>query len=294
LDVDLVVMAVGIRPETRLANDAALEVGRGIVVNAQMQSATDLDVFVVGECAEFDGQLFGLVAPLYDQAKIVAASLLDKPAAFVPKELSTKLKVTGCDLFSAGDFAEGEGREDIVFRDPAGGVFRRLVLEGERLIGAVFYGDTSDSNWFFGFIKDGTDVSEMRETLMFGPAMQGSAASDPLLAVTALPADAEICGCNGVCKGQIVAAIGVGANSLSDVCAATKASGSCGTCTGLVGQVLAVTLGDAFRMPAQLCRVHLQGCWHYLRCFMLCGQRRGSGWNGSEGNRTSRQSCDRR
>ena len=92
----------------------------------------------------------------------------------------TKLKVTGCDLFSAGDFAEGEGREDIVLRDPARGVYKRLVLEGEHLIGAVMYGDTADGSWFFGLIKDGTDIAEMRETLIFGPAFQGGAHLDPI------------------------------------------------------------------------------------------------------------------
>ncbi|MEO9780111.1 MAG: nitrite reductase large subunit NirB [Sedimentitalea sp.] len=249
LPADLVVMAVGIRPETRLANDAHIDVARGIEVNAQMQTS-DPDIYAIGECVEFDGQLFGLVAPLYDQAKIVAASLLDQPGAFVPKELSTKLKVTGCDLFSAGDFAEGPGREDIVYRDPARGIYKRLVLQDDQLVGAVMYGDTADGNWFFGLIKDGTDLTEMRETLIFGPAYQGGAASDPLSAVAALPDDAEICGCNGVCKSNIVSAIAGGATDLGAIRASTKASASCGTCTGLVEQLLQVTLGDDFEMPA--------------------------------------------
>lgn len=248
LDADLVVMAVGIRPETRLANDAHLDVARGIEVNAQMMTS-DPDVLAVGECVELDGQLFGLVAPLYDQAKVVAATLTGEEASFVPKELSTKLKVTGCDLFSAGDFAEGEGREDVVFRDPSRGVYKRLVIEGDRLVGAVMYGDTADSNWFFGLIKDGTDISDMRETLIFGPAYQGGGQSDPLSAVAALPPEAEICGCNGICKGQIVQAIEGGATDLGAVKATTKASASCGTCTGLVEQLLQVTLGDGFEMP---------------------------------------------
>ncbi|WP_305967691.1 MULTISPECIES: nitrite reductase large subunit NirB [unclassified Mameliella] len=249
LDADLVVMAVGIRPETRLANDAHLDVARGIEVNAQMMTS-DPDVLAVGECVELDGQLFGLVAPLYDQAKVVAATLTGEEASFVPKELSTKLKVTGCDLFSAGDFAEGEGREDVVFRDPSRGVYKRLVIEGDRLVGAVMYGDTADSNWFFGLIKDGTDISDMRETLIFGPAYQGGGQSDPLSAVAALPPEAEICGCNGICKGQIVQAIEGGATDLGAVKATTKASASCGTCTGLVEQLLQVTLGDGFEMPS--------------------------------------------
>lgn len=248
LPCDILVMAVGIRPNTALAKEAGLAVGRGIHVDDQMLTS-DADVLAVGECVEHNGALFGLVAPLYDQAKVAAKTLLGEAAAFQPREVSTKLKVTGCDLFSAGDFAEGEDREDIVFRDPARGVYKRLVLQDNRVIGAVMYGDTADGNWFYGLIRDGTDVSEMRETLIFGPAFQGGASADPMAAVAALPADAEICGCNGVCKGQIVEAINGGAGTLEEVRALTKASGSCGTCTGLVEQVLAVTLGDDFVMP---------------------------------------------
>ncbi|MCB1389149.1 MAG: nitrite reductase large subunit NirB [Rhodobacteraceae bacterium] len=246
LPADLVVMAVGIRPETRLATDAGLEVARGISIDAQMRTS-DPSVFALGECVDLNGVLFGLVAPLYDQARVLAQTLLGQEATFVVKELATKLKVTGCDLFSAGSFAEAPGREDIVFRDPARGVYKRLVIEGDRLVGAVFYGDTADSNWFFGQIRDGTDISAHRDTLIFGPAFQGGAAADPMAAVAALPPEAEICGCNGVCKGTIVDAIKDGAGDLGAVRATTKASASCGTCTGLVEQVLATTLGAAFQ-----------------------------------------------
>ncbi|MDA7430450.1 nitrite reductase large subunit NirB [Primorskyibacter aestuariivivens] len=248
LGADLVVMAVGIRPETRLATDAGLTVARGIEVTAQMQTS-DPDIYAVGECVEFDGHLFGLVAPLYDQAKVLAHTLTGETDAFVVRDIATKLKVTGCDLFSAGDFTEAPGREDIVFRDPARGVYKRLVIEGDRLVGAVMYGDTADGNWFFGLIKDGTEIDEMRDTLIFGPAYQGGDQADPLSAVAALPRDAEICGCNGICKGTIVDAIEGGATDLGAVKAQTKASASCGTCTGLVEQLLQVTLGDGFELP---------------------------------------------
>lgn len=249
LPCDLLVMAVGIRPNVALAAEAGLAVGRGIHVDDHMVTS-DADILAVGECVEHDGAIFGLVAPLYDQAKVAAQTLMGVEATFVQKELSTKLKVTGCDLFSAGDFADGDSREDIVFRDPARGVYRRLVLENNIIIGAVMYGDTADSNWFFGLIRDKTNIADMRETLIFGPAYQGGGALDPLLAVAALPRDAEICGCNGICKGQIEDAIAAGAADLGAVRRVTKASGSCGTCTGLVEQVLAVTLGDDFVIPA--------------------------------------------
>ncbi|MCV6598589.1 MAG: nitrite reductase large subunit NirB [Mangrovicoccus sp.] len=248
LPCDLLVMAVGIRPSTALAAEAGIAVGKGIHVDDQMLTS-DADILALGECVEHNGALFGLVAPLFDQAKIAAKTLAGEDAAFVPKELSTKLKVTGCDLFSAGDFQSGEGREDIVFRDPARGVYKRLVIENDRIIGAVMYGDTADSGWFFGMIRDGTDISEMRDTLIFGPAYQGGSTVDPMAAVAALPDDAEICGCNGVSKGDIVAAIQGGASDLGAIRATTKASASCGTCTGLVEQVLSSTLGDDFVLP---------------------------------------------
>jgi nitrite reductase (NADH) large subunit len=244
-DADLVCMAVGIRPEIRIATDAHLEIGRGVVVDDQMRTS-DPAIFALGECVEHNKQLFGLVAPLYDQAKVLAATLMGAEAAFMPVQTATKLKVTGVDLFSAGDFADAPGREDIVFRDPGRGVYKRLVLEGEKLIGAVMYGDTADGAWFFDKIKSGEDVTAIRDTLIFGPAFQGGAQADPLAAVAALPPEAEICGCNGVCKGKITTAVQGGAVTLDAVRAQTKASASCGTCTGLVEKVMALTLGDSF------------------------------------------------
>jgi nitrite reductase (NADH) large subunit len=247
---DLVVMAVGIRPEVRIANDAGLHVERGIVVNDQMVSS-DPDILAIGECVEHERICYGLVAPLYDMAKVAAKTLLKEDAAFRPVETATQLKVTGVSLYSAGDFADGEDREEIVLRDAAAGVYKRLVLKDNRLLGAVLYGETADGGWFFDMLKKGTDVAEMRETLIFGQAYQGGGQLDPMAAVAALPDDAEICGCNGVCKGKIVGTITEkGLTSLDDVRAHTKASNSCGTCTGLVEQLMALTLGDAYNPAA--------------------------------------------
>lgn len=247
-EADLVVMAAGIRPEVRLAVDSSLYVERGIVVDDAMHTS-DPDVFALGECVEHNSTVYGLVAPLYDMAKVLARTLTGQEASFVEPAVSTKLKVTGADLFSVGDFAEGEDREEIVFRDPTRGVYKRIILQENRIIGVVMYGDVQDSNWFFGLLKSGEDISEMRETLIFGPAFQGGEAVDPLTAVAALPDDTEICGCNGVCKGTIVTAIHAGAQTLDAVKSITKAGTSCGQCVGLVGQLLSATLGDAFKAP---------------------------------------------
>ena len=247
LEADLVVMAVGIRPNAALARSAGLEVNRGVVVDDHMQTS-DPVILAVGECVEHRGTCYGLVAPLYEMARIAAARLCDdREAAFVGAVTSTKLKVTGIDLFSAGDFAEGEDREEIVLRDASRSIYKRLVIEGDRIVGAVLYGDTADGAWFFDLLKESTDVSDLRETLIFGRAFAGGTPLDPMEAVAALPDSAEICGCNGVCKGLIVSAIAdKGLASLEEVRSHTKASNSCGSCTGLVEQLLSLSLGGAY------------------------------------------------
>ena len=245
---DIVVMAAGIRPETRLAVEAGLRVERGIWVDDTLQTS-DPDILAVGECVEHDEIVYGLVAPLFDMAKVLAKTLLSEAAVFKAPTVSTKLKVTGVELFSVGDFAVGDGREEIVFRDPGRGIYKRLILRDNLIIGIVMYGDTLDANWFFDKLKSGEDISGIRETLIFGPAYQGGEAMDPLAVVAAMPDSSEICGCNGVCKSTIVNAINNGATDLGAIKAVTKASASCGSCTGLVEQVLASTLGDTFKAP---------------------------------------------
>jgi len=247
---DIVVMAAGIRPETRIATDAGLHVERGIVVDDRMLTS-DPDILALGECVEHENIVYGLVAPLYDMARVAAETLTGTEAAFRPAKTATQLKVTGVSLYSAGDFAEGEGREEIVLRDAAAGVYKRLVLEDDKVIGTVLYGETGDGAWFFDLIKKAQSISDMRDTLIFGQAYQGGAELDPMAAVAALPDDAEICGCNGVCKSAITGAIaGKGLKSLDDVRAHTKASASCGSCTGLVERLLAATLGNAYNPAA--------------------------------------------
>jgi nitrite reductase (NADH) large subunit len=257
---DIVVMAVGIRPNAVLGKEAGLQINRGIVVDDQMRTS-DPDIFALGECAEHRGMVYGLVAPLYEMAGILAKALAGETAAYQGSVTATKLKVTGIKLFSAGDFAEGEDREEIVLRDASSGVYKRLVLKDNKIIGAVLYGETSDGAWFFDMLKKNTDITEMRDTLIFGQSYQGGSPLDPMAAVAALPDDAEICGCNGVCKSKITGAItSKGLTSLDDVRAHTKASASCGSCTGLVEQLLGLTLGDAYNPAAvqPMC-----GCTHF-------------------------------
>ena len=249
LPCDLLVMAVGIRPSSALAVAAGLTVGRGVVVDDQMQTS-DPTVFAIGECAEHRGVAYGLVAPIWDMCRVLGRVLTgDGTAAYEGSMLQTRLKVSGVDVFSAGRFAGGDGCEDIVFRDAARGVYKRIVVENGKVAGAVLFGDAVDGGWYFDLMRQGADVAEIRETLIFGQSItEALRGVDPRAAVAAMPDSQEVCGCNGVCKGTITAAItDQGLSTLEAVRAATKASASCGSCTPLVEKLLSLTLGDGFK-----------------------------------------------
>ncbi|MGB3847404.1 MAG: nitrite reductase large subunit NirB [Sphingopyxis sp.] len=255
IPASLVVMAVGIRPSVALARDAGLAVGRGIQVDDHMVTS-DPSVLAVGECVEHDGQVYGLVAPLWDMCRSLADGLVEQPSGYRGSVTSTKLKVSGIDVFSAGDFSGGDGCEDIVLRDASRGVYKRVSVKDDRIVGAVLYGDTADGGWYFDLLKRQEDVSDLRDLLIFGQAFAaGGGAADPKAAVAALSDDAEICGCNGVTKGQVVSCIARGARSLDAVRGTCKASASCGSCTGLVENLLALTLGDDVQSgPKTMCK----------------------------------------
>lgn len=255
IPASLVVMAVGIRPSVALARDAGLAVGRGIQVDDHMVTS-DPHVLAVGECVEHDGQVYGLVAPLWDMCRSLADGLVEQPTGYRGSVTSTKLKVSGIDVFSAGDFSGGDGCEDIVLRDASRGVYKRVIVRDNRIVGAVLYGDTADGSWYFDLLKKQEDVSDLRDLLIFGQSFaSGGGAADPKAAVAALSDDAEICGCNGVTKGQVVSCIAKGAHSLDAVRGTCKASASCGSCTGLVENLLALTLGDDVQAgPKTMCK----------------------------------------
>lgn len=248
IPADLVVMAAGIRPHTALAASAGLHCERGVVVTDTLQTVTDPRIYAVGECAAHRGIAYGLVAPLFEQAKVCATHL----AAFgigryTGSAVSTKLKVTGIDLFSAGNFMGGEGTEQIVLSDPVGGVYKKLVLKDDRLIGAVLYGDTVDGSWYFKLLRQGRPVADIRDKLMFGESSLGDTGHAGVNKAAAMADSDEVCGCNGVTKGAICKAIKAqGLFTLDDVRKHTKASASCGSCTGLVEQLLMATAGGDY------------------------------------------------
>jgi len=250
LPADLVVMAVGIRPNVDLAKAAGLHCDRGIVVNDTLQTF-DPRIYAIGECVAHRGQVYGLVAPLFEMAKVCANHLAGYGIGrYAGSQVSTKLKVTGIDLFSAGNFTGGPDFDEIVLSDPGSGVYKKLVLKDDRLVGGVLYGDTVDGTWYFSLLRERRNVAEIRDRLMFGEAHLGDTGHQGQSRALAMTDDAEVCGCNGVCKGTIVKAIKEkGLFTLDDVRKHTKASSSCGSCTGLVEQLLMAAAGGDYSAP---------------------------------------------
>jgi len=177
IPADLVVMAAGVRPNTALAEGAGLHCSRGIVVNDTMQTVTDPRVYSVGECAAHRGVAYGLVAPLFEQGRVCATHLAQVGIGrYLGSSVSTKLKVTGIDLFSAGNFSGGEGYEEILLSDPYTGVYKKLIIKDDKLVGACLYGDTDDGSWYFKLVREGHQVSDIRDHLMFGEPVKPEAA----------------------------------------------------------------------------------------------------------------------
>ncbi|QBR02152.1 nitrite reductase large subunit NirB [Paraburkholderia pallida] len=248
IPADLVVMAAGIRPNTTLAESAGLHCNRGIIVNDTLQTF-DPRIYAVGECVSHRGVAYGLVAPLFEQAKVCANHLaLMGIGTYKGSVLSTKLKVTGIDLFSAGDFLGGEGTEEIVLSDPAGGVYKKLVIKDDQLVGACLYGDTADGAWYFKLLREGRKLGDLRDHIMFGETSVGDVGVAGHNRAATMADTDEVCGCNGVSKGAIVKAITEkGLFTLDEVKKHTKAASSCGSCAGLCEQILMSTVGTDFQ-----------------------------------------------
>jgi len=257
VNAQLVVMAVGIRPNTALAESMRLHCDRGIVVSDTLQTVTDPRIYAVGECASHRGIAYGLVAPLFEQGKVLATHLAQMGIGRYTGSLtSTKLKVTGIDLFSAGDFMGNNGAvtpgladdtEEIILSDPHDGVYKKLVIRNDQLVGACLFGDTVDGSWYFKLLREGRNVADIRDKLMFGESNIGDVGHEGHSKAASMPNEAEVCGCNGVSKGTICKAIQEkGLFTLDEVRKQTKASASCGSCTGLVEQILMFTAGGDY------------------------------------------------
>ncbi|MFC0270408.1 nitrite reductase large subunit NirB [Metabacillus herbersteinensis] len=248
LEADLVVMAVGIKPNIELAKESGLSVNRGIIVNDFLQ--TDLPhVYSVGECAEHNGIPYGLVAPLYEQAKVLASHICGQETApYKGSVLSTQLKVSGVEVFSAGDFTEGEDKKALKIFDEQDGIYKKIVFKGSKIVGAVLFGDSKEGNRLFSMIKKQADISDTEKISILQPIGEEAGAS----LVASMSADEMICGCNGVSKGAIIQAIQEkGCTSVDAIKACTSASRSCGGCKPLVADVLQLTLGTEFDATVQ-------------------------------------------
>ncbi|MCM3156908.1 NADPH-nitrite reductase [Bacillus subtilis] len=248
IEADLVVMAVGIRPNTTLGAESGIPVNRGIIVNDYMQTEIP-HIYAVGECAEHRGIAYGLVAPLYEQAKVLAKHICGiETKPYVGSVLSTQLKVSGVEVFSAGDFNESEEKKAIKVFDEQDGIYKKIVLRGNQIVGAVLFGDSSEGNRLFSMIQKEADISETSKISILQPLSQEAGTS-----ITAAMSDDEIiCGCNGVSKGDIIQAIQEkGCSSTDEIKACTGASRSCGGCKPLVEEILQHTLGSDFDASAQ-------------------------------------------
>ncbi|MBT2728544.1 NAD(P)/FAD-dependent oxidoreductase [Bacillus sp. ISL-75] len=248
IEADLVVMSVGIKPNIALAKEIGVTVNRGIVVNDYLQ--TDIPhIYAVGECAEHNGIPYGLVAPLYEQGKVLAKHICGVDTEpYKGSILSTQLKVSGVEVFSAGDFIEGEDKKALKVFDEQDGIYKKIVLRGNQIVGAVLFGDSSEGNRLFSMINKQADISDTAKISILQP--MGQQAGESLVA--SMSADEIICGCNGVSKGTIVQAIlEQGCTTVDGIKACTSASRSCGGCKPLVADVLQFTLGSEFNASAQ-------------------------------------------
>lgn len=263
IPADLVVFAVGIRPNDAIARECGIHCNRGIVVDDTLMTY-DPRIYAVGECVSHRNVSYGLVAPLFEQAKVCANHLAHLGfARYTGSAVSTKLKVTGIDIFSAGHLGGDGDVEEIELLDRKGGVYKKLVLKDDHLIGSVLVGDTADSSWYSQLLKDETPIGELRNRLLLGQSSVGSSGHQGQHHAAALPDDFEVCGCNGVCKGTIVRAIEEnGLFTLEDVRKHTKASSSCGSCSGLVEQILASVVGGAYQ-PKSASQTPMCECTDY-------------------------------
>ena len=251
IETDLVVMAVGIRPFTQVARDAGLEVNRGIVVNDYLQTS-DPNIYAVGECSEHDGKVYGLVAPLYEQGKVLADYLTGKETeGYKGSTTFTSLKVSGCDLYSAGQIVENENVHGIEIFNSVDNIYKKVYLSDGQVVGAVLYGDTDDGSRFYNMMKKHESLEDY--TLV---SLLYKGGEEAVTSIADMPDDETICGCNGVDKGTIVNAITTkGLTSVEEVTKATKAGNSCGKCKGQIGELLQCTLGDDFvaAKPTGIC-----------------------------------------
>ena len=240
LEADLVVIAAGIRPNADLGRKAGVAVNRGIIVNDYLETS-DLRVFAVGECVEHRGQIYGLVAPLLEQGKVLAATITgNKGPVFEGWTPAAKLKVMGVEVFSAGDVQEQEDSHAVRYEDPSLGIYKKLIIRDNRLTGVVLVGDSADSGRYMEWLRTNADLLVRRRNLLFPDPV-----ADKGETVAEMPDDETVCGCMGVSKAQIIAAIHEkGVNTMAQLKECTKASTGCGSCAATCDRLLKAVAPD--------------------------------------------------
>lgn len=235
-DADLLVMAVGVRPNVQLAKEGKIETNRAIVVNDYMQTNVP-NVYAVGECAEHRGIVYGLVAPLYEQGKVLAKTLCGmENEGYHGSVLATQLKVSGVDVFSAGEFMDSDEVKSLKWIDGIRSTYKKIVIRDNKIVGAVLFGDISEGTKLLGMIKQKTDIS-VYEKEMNAAGARGQ--EDEGAAIAAMSDKELVCACNGVSKGTIMKAIQEqGLQTVDEVKKCTKASSSCGSCKTMVSSIL--------------------------------------------------------
>ncbi len=251
---DLVVMAVGIKPNIELAAACGLEVNRGIVVNDYIETSIP-DIYAVGECAEHREVTYGLVAPLYEQAKVLAETIVGKRESIYEGSITgTQLKVSGVDLYSAGEIMDDPSVKAIKVHNEFDGIYKKILVRDNKIAGIVLYGNTKDSSKLFRMMMAKEEITDLTDISLLQKAGEEGAED-----IASIPAEEVICGCNGVTKGTIVKAIQTqGLTTLNQVSGCTNAGRSCGRCKPLVNDILMHTLGDSF--DASLAKDSLCGC----------------------------------
>lgn len=251
LDADMVVMSVGIVPNDDLARKIGLHTDRGIIVGDTMMSS-DPAIYSVGECIKHRGMSYGLVAPLFEQARVCAEQVCEvSHHMYTGSDISTKLKISGVDVFSAGEF-DNENDEIMCSKDHSLNTRKRLSIRDNKLVGAVLFGDSTDGLFYFDLIKNETDITEMRKTLLFGDInidQQSAGASG----VEKMPNDEQVCGCLGVTKGDIVNAVANGCGSFDDLQEETGCATGCGGCSSVAKQVFSFVSGAELVAKDTLC-----------------------------------------
>lgn len=245
LDCDMVVISCGIKPNVELARDCGLQVERAIVVGDTMQSANDDDIYVVGECAQHNNAVYGLVAPLWEQGRVLADNITgaNAEARYRGSKLSTKLKVMGLDLASMGNAVKTEDGDEIVqWVEPRKGRYKKLVIRNGKLVGAILLGETASAGRLMQLFERGGMLPEARESLLFEPSAPVAKGGATL---EIMPDAATVCNCNAVSKGTIRSCVLSGTKNPDDVMRATRAGTGCGSCKNLVREIVEWTASSA-------------------------------------------------